>query len=151
MDRLRLIPLDDTVAFPGMAVSLPGDVGADAQGPLVPRQEETYAKGGGGAEGPGRPPPGGAGFPPCPAPAHRRERMAELEVRKRSKDDVDAGGEKQQREYLLGRQMDAIRKELGESDGSVADEYRKKIADANMPEPVRAHAEREVDRFERMG
>ena len=31
MDRLRLIPLDDTVAFPGMAVTLPVDVGTDTR------------------------------------------------------------------------------------------------------------------------
>ena len=47
--------------------------------------------------------------------------------------------------------MDAIRKELGESDGSVAEEYRKKIADAGMPDDVRQQAERELSRFERHG
>ena len=29
MNRLRIIPLDDTVAFPGMPVTLPVDVGTD--------------------------------------------------------------------------------------------------------------------------
>jgi ATP-dependent Lon protease len=47
--------------------------------------------------------------------------------------------------------MEAIRKELGENDGSVAEEYRKKIAAAAMPEPVQRQAERELARFERMG
>jgi ATP-dependent Lon protease len=47
--------------------------------------------------------------------------------------------------------MDAIRKELGESDGSVAEEYRKKIADAGMPEAVQKQAESELSRMERMG
>src|SRR5258707_12388972 len=47
--------------------------------------------------------------------------------------------------------MEAIRKELGENDGSVADVYRTKIAGANMPETVRQHDERELDRLERMG
>src|SRR4030095_11127605 len=46
---------------------------------------------------------------------------------------------------------DAIRKELGESDGPVAEEYRKKIADAGMREAVKKQAERELSRFERMG
>src|SRR4029079_13959844 len=81
----------------------------------------------------------------------QRERLAELQVRKRIKDDVDDGAQKQQREYFLRRQMEAIRKELGENDGSVADEYRTKIAGANMPDTVRQHAERELDRLERMG
>src|SRR5262245_10228577 len=47
--------------------------------------------------------------------------------------------------------MDAIRKELGENDGSIANEYREKIAKAGMPDAVRQQAERELDRFERMG
>jgi len=81
----------------------------------------------------------------------QRERLAEQQVRKRIRDDVEDGAQKQQREYFLRRQMDAIRKELGEHDGSIADEYRQKISSAGMPEPVRQHAEREVDRFERMG
>ena len=51
-------------------------------------------------------------------------------MRKRIRDDVDSGAQKQQRDYFLHRQMDAIRKELGQNDGSVADEYRKKIAAA---------------------
>src|SRR5262249_20868244 len=80
-----------------------------------------------------------------------RERLAEQQVRKRIHDDVEDGAQKQQREYFLRRQMDAIRRELGETDGSVPDEYRTKIADAGMPEAVWQQAERELDRFERMG
>src|SRR5213079_959599 len=83
--------------------------------------------------------------------ALQRERLAELQVRKRIHDDVEDGAQKQQREYFLRRQMDAIRKELGESDGSIADEYRQKILSAEMLDAVRQQAEREVDRFERMG
>jgi len=254
MDRLRLIPLDDTVAFPGMAVTLPVDVGTDTRVLLVPRQEEAYAKVGVVAEVSERLRLAGRGFAASLMPLHRavpgaasedavgvlrvevearpdvtpapaltrelereyravvdeilelrgddgrirafvrsitepgaladtagyspdlsfaqkcqlletldvverlklalafqRERMAELQVRKRIKDDVDDGTQKQQREYFLRRQMDAIRKELGESDGSVADEYRQKISGASMPDAVRQQAEREVERFERMG
>ena len=81
----------------------------------------------------------------------QRDRLAELQVRKRIRDDVEDGAQKQQREYFLRRQMDAIRKELGETDGSVAEEYRQKIAAAGMPEAVRQQAERELERFERMG
>src|SRR4051795_78574 len=57
----------------------------------------------------------------------QRERLAEMQVRKRIRDDVQEGAEKQQREYFLRKQMDSIRKELGEDDGSVIDEYRTKI------------------------
>jgi ATP-dependent Lon protease len=81
----------------------------------------------------------------------QRDRLVELQVRKRIHDDVEDGAQKQQREYVLRKQMDAIRKELGQHDGSVVDEYRQKIAAAGMPDPVRQQAERELDRLERMG
>src|SRR5713226_230704 len=81
----------------------------------------------------------------------QEERLAELRVRKRIRDDVESGTQKQQREYFLRRQMDAIRKELGETEGSLVDEYRQKISSAGMPDPVRQQAERELARFERMG
>ena len=81
----------------------------------------------------------------------QRERLAELQVRRRIREDVESGAQKQQREYILRRQMESIRKELGEDDGSAADDYRTKIAEAELPEAVREQAEREVARLERMG
>jgi len=81
----------------------------------------------------------------------QRERLAELHVRRRIRDDVESGAQKQQREYILRKQMESIRKELGEDDGSVMDEYRTKIEEAGMPEAVREQADRELDRLERMG
>jgi ATP-dependent Lon protease len=81
----------------------------------------------------------------------QRERLAELQVRQRIRDDVEEGAQKQQREWFLRQQMNSIRKELGEDEGSVADEYRTKIDEAEMPEDVRAQAERELRRLETMG
>ena len=81
----------------------------------------------------------------------QKERLTELQLRKRIREDVDSGAQKQQREYFLNRQMDAIRKELGQNEASVAEEYRKKIAAAGMPEKIHQQAERELARFERMG
>jgi len=81
----------------------------------------------------------------------QQDRLAELRVRKRIREEVESGTQKQQREYLLRRQMEAIRKELGENEAPVAEEYRKKIAAAAMPEAVQKQAEREVARLERMG
>jgi ATP-dependent Lon protease len=81
----------------------------------------------------------------------QRESLAELQVRKRIREDVQDGAEKQQREYFLRKQMDSIRKELGDDDASVADEYRAKIEDAKMPEDVNEQALKELARLERMG
>ena len=47
--------------------------------------------------------------------------------------------------------MESIRKELGEDDASVVDEYRTKIDESAMPDAVREQAERELGRLERMG
>ncbi len=81
----------------------------------------------------------------------QRERLAELQVRARIRDDVESGAQAQQREYFLRKQMESIRKELGDDDASLIDEYESKIADSKMPDPVREQAERELGRLERMG
>ena len=81
----------------------------------------------------------------------QRERLAELQVRKRIREDVESGAEKQQREYFLRKQMESIRKELNEDDASIVEEYRTKIEEAEMPEGVREQAEKELGRLERMG
>src|SRR6202140_2428537 len=81
----------------------------------------------------------------------QRESLAELQVRKRIREDVQEGAEKQQREYFLRKQMDSIRKELGDDDASVAEEYRAKIEEAQMPEEVHEQALKELSRLERMG
>ena len=254
MEKYLLIPLEDTVVFPNMTVTLPLDTGDDALVLLVPRHEGEYAKVGTVAEvvESGRLPGGGrvvtltglhrgllgaaetgAGGrlyveveerpDETPAPVKTREleteyravveeildlrdadprigeflrsvvepgaladtcayspdltfeqrvelletidvverlelalrlqrdRLAELQVRRRIREDVESGAQKQQREYFLRKQMDSIRKELGEDDASIIDEYRKKIEDADMPDEVREQAERELGRLERMG
>lgn len=83
--------------------------------------------------------------------AFQRERLAELQIRKRIQEDVESGAQKQQREYILRRQMESIRKELGEDAGSIIEEYRERIGQADMPENVREQADRELGRLESMG
>jgi ATP-dependent Lon protease len=254
MSRLRIIPLDDTVVFPGMPITVTVDIGAEDRVLLVPKHENSYAKVGivaevaervrlagrgvavsllglhratlGGAETgadgvlrvdhearPDQVPApvitrdlereyravvdeilelrgddgrirafvrsitdagslaDTAGYSPDLNFAQKvqlletldvverlklalqlqRDRLAELQVRKRIREDVEDGAQKQQREYFLRRQMESIRKELGEGDGTVADEYRKKISEAGMPDAVRQQADRELNRLERMG
>jgi len=253
-NALRLIPLEDTVVFPGMTVTLPLETGDASEVLLVPRHGNQYAKVGvvaavnerlrlptGGHAvvlsglhralvGAAQPGPDGSLYAPVdprpdvnPAPAKTREleaeyravvqeilelrgddgrvaaflrsintaggladtsgyspdltfeqkvglleeldvaerlkaalelqrgRLTELRVRKRIREDVESGTQKQQREFFLRKQMDSIKKELGEDDGSAVADYRQKIAAAGMPEEVRKQAEREVSRLERMG
>jgi ATP-dependent Lon protease len=253
MTRLKLVPLDDVVVFPGMPVTLPLDAHGDTRVLLITRRGSGYAKVGVVAEASERVSSGGRGLAAftalhrgipgaahtgpdgvlrvevderpdiAPAPGLTRtldreyravveeilelrgddgrisafvrsitdpgaladtagyspdlnadqklqlletvdvverltlavqfqqDRLAELRVRKRIREDVETGTQKQQREYFLRRQLDAIRKELGETEGSMAAEYRTKIAAAAMPEAVQQQAERELARFERMG
>ena len=44
----------------------------------------------------------------------QRERLTELQLRRKIRDDVESGADKQQREYFLRKQMESIRRELGE-------------------------------------
>jgi len=81
----------------------------------------------------------------------QRERLAELQVRSRIREDVESGAQKQQRDYFLRKQMESIRKELGEDEGSLIEEYERKIAEAEMPEAVAEQAEKELRRLERQG
>jgi ATP-dependent Lon protease len=251
---LRLIPLDDTVVFPSMGITLTVDVGDDERVVLVPRHENEFLEvgtiaevseqlrlpGGGhavalsgehraligaaqtGSEGelrvevderpddvpvdkrtrelereyravveeilelrgddgriaaflraivePG-PLADSAGYSPNLTYEHKvellrtlgvtdrlelavklqRDSLAELQVRKRIREDVQEGADKQQREYFLRKQMESIRKELGEDEGSIVEEYKAKIEAAEMPEEVQEQALKELGRLERMG
>jgi ATP-dependent Lon protease len=81
----------------------------------------------------------------------QRERLAELQVREKIRDDVESGAQKQQRDYFLRKQMESIRKELGEDEADLIAEYERKIAEAGMPAAVAEQAEKELRRLERQG
>jgi len=80
-----------------------------------------------------------------------RETLADLTLRERIKTDVEEGMERSQREFLLRRQLDAIRKELGELDGDDGTDnaYRARVERAALGSEARAAVLREVDRLER--
>jgi ATP-dependent Lon protease len=81
-----------------------------------------------------------------------RDTLADLTLRERIKSDVEEGMEKTQREFLLRRQLEAIKKELGQlGDGDEADpdDYRAKIEGRELPEHVRTAVLREIDKLER--
>ncbi len=81
----------------------------------------------------------------------QRERLAELQVRSKIRDDVESGAQKQQREYFLRKQMESIRKELGEDETDLIAEYETKIEEAGMPDAVEEQAYKELRRLERQG
>jgi ATP-dependent Lon protease len=81
----------------------------------------------------------------------QRERLTELQLRRKIREDVESGAAKQQREYVLRKQLESIRRELGDDEGSVVEELRAKIDEAGMPDAVREQAERELARLERSG
>ncbi|MFE7209373.1 endopeptidase La [Streptomyces sp. NPDC057611] len=82
-----------------------------------------------------------------------RDHLAEQDVAESIAKDVQEGVDKQQREFLLRRQLEAVRKELrelnGESDGEESDDYRARVEAADLPEKVREAALKEVDKLER--
>ncbi|NGN66345.1 endopeptidase La [Streptomyces sp. A7024] len=87
------------------------------------------------------------------ATAWLKEHVAEQNVAEDIAKDVQEGVDKQQREFLLRRQLDAVRKELrelnGESDDEDSDDYRARVEAADLPEKVREAALKEVDKLER--
>ncbi|MGW4383197.1 endopeptidase La [Kitasatospora sp. NPDC004531] len=81
-----------------------------------------------------------------------REHLAEEEVNDTIRKDVEEGVAKQQKEFLLRRQLEAVRKELAElngESGTEEDDYRARVEAASLPEKVREAALKEVDKLER--
>ncbi|MFI0814428.1 endopeptidase La [Streptomyces sp. NPDC021098] len=80
------------------------------------------------------------------------DHLAEQDVAESIAKDVQEGVDKQQREFLLRRQLEAVRKELAELNGDPEDEsddYRARVEAADLPEKVREAALKEVDKLER--
>jgi ATP-dependent Lon protease len=83
--------------------------------------------------------------------AWARDELAELEVAEKIRQEVGEGMEKQQREFLLRQQLQAIRKELGEDaeTGDAIEQYRTTVAERDLPEAVAEAVTKEIDRLER--
>jgi len=75
-----------------------------------------------------------------------------LELRKQISTQAETEMSKQQREYMLRQQMQAIQEELGEKnpEKSEVDELRRRLNEADLPDEVRKEAERELGRLERL-
>jgi len=79
----------------------------------------------------------------------QREVLADLNLRRKVRDEAAERIDKSQREYILRQQMDALRKELGDDD-DIAGVYRQKLEEAELPGAVAEAVTREIDRLERM-
>jgi ATP-dependent Lon protease len=75
-----------------------------------------------------------------------------LELRKKISTAAETEMSKQQREYMLRQQMQAIQEELGEKNPEKAEveELRRRLNEADLPDNVRKEAERELNRLERL-
>ncbi len=81
-----------------------------------------------------------------------RDHLAEQDVAETIRKDVQEGMDKQQREFLLRRQLEAVRKELSDLNGDPEDEsddYRARVEAAGLPGRVREAALKEVEKLER--
>ncbi len=80
------------------------------------------------------------------------EELEILDVGTRIQEQVAEEMEQTQREFLLRRQLDAIRKELGEGgdDQAEADELRARLEEVDLPEEARKEAMRELNRLEKL-
>jgi ATP-dependent Lon protease len=75
-----------------------------------------------------------------------------VELGHKIQSDIQREMEKNQREFYLRQQLRAIQEELGETDPQQAEanELRKKIDEAQMPEEVKKAADRELDRLSKV-
>jgi ATP-dependent Lon protease len=75
-----------------------------------------------------------------------------LELRNRIASAAESEMSREQREYLLRRQMKAIQEELGEKSPEQAEIelLRERLAEADLPDDVRKEAEREFSRLEKL-
>jgi len=76
-----------------------------------------------------------------------------LQLRTKIASEAQSEMDKAQRDYVLRQQMRAIQKELGEDETGEAAEaqmLRERLEKAELPEEVRAEAERELKRLERL-
>jgi len=75
-----------------------------------------------------------------------------LEIRKKITDKAKSEMSKEQRNYILRQQLQAIQKELGEKTPADEEiiELHKKLEDACLPDDIKKEVERELDRLEQI-
>lgn len=75
-----------------------------------------------------------------------------LKVKSRIDEDIRGELDKNQKDYYLRKQMDAIRRELGDDDSpeSETETFRRRMEEAKLPKEAREAADKEIKRLERI-
>jgi len=83
--------------------------------------------------------------------SHLQKELEVLELTSKIQSSVQGEMSKEQKDFYLRKQLEAIRKELGEEDtGKEIEELRQKIEEARMPEEAKGVAEKELSRLSQM-
>ena len=78
------------------------------------------------------------------------EVLAGMTLRQKVRDEASERIDKNQRDFVLRQQMEAIRKELGEDGDAVTSDYHRRLEETDLPEAVAEAVKRELDRLDRM-
>jgi len=82
--------------------------------------------------------------------SHLQKELEVLELTSKIESSVQGEMTKVQKDFYLRKQLEAIKKELGEDEGKEIEELRQKIEEAHMPEEAKGVAEKELSRLSQM-
>jgi ATP-dependent Lon protease len=82
--------------------------------------------------------------------AHLESELELLRISTQAQQEMSEDMRKMQREQFLRRQLEVIRKELGDGDSEELADLRRRVEESQMPDEVRTVAVRELDRLERI-
>ena len=82
--------------------------------------------------------------------AHLTSELELLRISTQAQQEITDDMKRMQREQFLRRQLEVIRKELGEGESEEIAELRHRAEEAKMPDEARKVADRELDRLERI-
>ena len=77
------------------------------------------------------------------------EETNRLKMEEEVRNKVEKDASKMQREFYLRKQMEQIRKELGETDDDDVDELEKQLVEKSLPAPIRKAVDKELKRLRR--
>jgi len=77
------------------------------------------------------------------------EQTNRMQMEKEVRDKVEQDTSKMQRDFYLRKQMETIRKELGDDDASEADDIEKQLKEKWLPDDVRKAVDKELKRYRR--